>query len=139
MTQAYGRGTPDDHLERKFYSRYPLLGVLLLLGIDLVLFGSWGALIWMAQMIWIPFWAAGVINGIGHSWGYRNGQTRDHSRNIIPWGIIVGGEELHNNHHLDPHSPRLSRQWWELDLGWWYIKLLKLLGLAKVDEYWKTK
>ena len=96
----------------------------------MVLFGGWGALIWAIQMLWIPFWAAGVINGIGHWIGYRNGHTKDHSRNISPWGIVIGGEELHNNHHLDPASPKLSKNWFEFDIGWMYIYILSSLRLA---------
>jgi stearoyl-CoA desaturase (delta-9 desaturase) len=95
-------------------------------------FGWIGAIIWGIQMIWIPFWAAGVVNGIGHWWGYRNGETKDRSCNIVPWGIVIGGEELHNNHHLDPASARLSRRWWEFDIGWMYIRLLSVLRLATV-------
>ena len=91
-----------------------------------------GALVWVVQMVWIPFWAAGVINGIGHWWGYQNGETRDLSRNISPWGIIIGGECLHNNHHLEPANPKLSRRWFEFDIGWMYITLLRWVGLAHV-------
>jgi len=100
----------------------------------LLLFGPWGVLVWGVQMIWIPFWAAGVINGLAHWWGYRNGETKDFSRNIIPIGIIVGGEELHNNHHLDPASPKFSRRWFEFDIGWMYIKALEAVGLAKLKS-----
>lgn len=132
VLETYGKGTPDDIIERKLYTPHSKLGILLLLLIDVLLFGYWGLLVWGVQMIWIPFWAAGVINGIGHYWGYRNGTTRDQSRNITPWGIIIGGEELHNNHHLDPASPRLSRRWFEFDIGWFYIKLLEKLKLAKI-------
>jgi stearoyl-CoA desaturase (delta-9 desaturase) len=100
--------------------------------IDLLLFGPAGFLMWGVQMLWIPFWAAGVINGLAHWWGYRNGETRDTSRNLVPWGIVVGGEELHNNHHLNPASPKLSLKPWEFDIGWLYIRLFMLLGLAKL-------
>jgi stearoyl-CoA desaturase (delta-9 desaturase) len=103
-----------------------------MLVIDLVLFGPWGFLVWGVQMVWIPFWAAGMINGLAHWWGYRNGDTNDHSRNISPIGIIVGGEELHNNHHLDPASPKFSRKSWEFDIGWFYIRILESLRLAKI-------
>jgi len=89
-------------------------------------------LIWLVQMAWIPFWAAGVVNGVGHWWGYRNGDTRDESRNIFPWGIVIGGEELHNGHHTDPSSPKLSQKWWEFDIGWMYIRMFEILGLATV-------
>jgi stearoyl-CoA desaturase (delta-9 desaturase) len=99
---------------------------------NIIVFGWIGAIIWGIQMLWIPFWAAGVVNGVGHWWGYRNGETKDRSRNIVPWGIVIGGEELHNNHHLDPASARLSRRWWEFDIGWMYIRLLSALRLATV-------
>lgn len=132
MVMQYGSGTPTDWVERRIYSAWPWLGVILMLAIDLVAFGWWGVLVWGVQMAWIPFWAAGVINGLAHWWGYRNGQTRDHSRNLVPWGIIVGGEELHNNHHLAPASAKLSQHWWEFDIGWMYISCLSWAGLAKV-------
>ena len=132
MVDAYGVGTPDDWVERNLYSAHSRLGIGILLVLNTVIFGWWGLLVWGVQMIWIPFWAAGVINGIGHWWGYRNGKTKDHSRNISPWGIIIGGEELHNNHHLDPASARLSKNWWEFDIGWFYIRTLTVLGLAKL-------
>jgi len=135
VVEQYGVGTPNDWIEKHLYTPYSWLGVFLLLLIDLYLFGFLGLIVWTIQMIWIPFWAAGVINGIGHFWGYRNGETREHSRNIIPWGIIIGGEELHNNHHLDPASPKLKRRWFEIDMGWIYIKLLSLLGLAKIRRF----
>jgi len=130
MVKTYGVGTPDDWMERNIYSAHSRLGIGILLVLNTLIFGWWGILIWSIQMIWIPFWAAGVINGIGHWIGYRNGETKDHSRNISPWGIIIGGEELHNNHHLDPASPRLSKTWWEFDIGWMWFKLFELLGLA---------
>ena len=130
MVTQYGAGTPDDWVERNIYSKHSKLGILLMLLIDMVLFGWWGLVVWGIQMIWIPFWAAGVINGIGHWTGYRNGITKDHSRNISPLGIVIGGEELHNNHHLDPANPRLSRRWFEFDIGWAYIRLLSVLRLA---------
>jgi stearoyl-CoA desaturase (delta-9 desaturase) len=130
MVSNYGVGTPDDWMERNIYSKHSRLGITLLLLVNLLWFSWWGLLIWGVQMIWIPFWAAGVINGVGHWWGYQNGKTRDCSRNIIPWGIVVGGEELHNNHHLDPSSGKLSRRWWEFDIGWTYIKLLEFVSLA---------
>ena len=132
MVKQYGVGTPDDWIERNLYSKYSRLGITLLLAINLLWFSYWGLLIWGIQMIWIPFWAAGVINGIGHYWGYRNGETKDHSRNISPWGIIIGGECLHNNHHLDPANPRLSRRWFEFDIGWMWITILRKLQLATV-------
>jgi stearoyl-CoA desaturase (delta-9 desaturase) len=132
MVAQYGVGTPDDWIENNLYSKHSRLGIILLLIINLLCFSWWGLLIWGIQMIWIPFWAAGVVNGIGHWIGYRNGNSKDHSRNISPIGIIIGGEELHNNHHLDPASPRLSRQWFEFDIGWAWICILQRLGLAKL-------
>ena len=134
MIDAYGVGTPNDWIERHLYTPYHKLGILLILVIDLVLFGPWGFLVWGIQMIWIPFWAAGVINGIGHWWGYRNHNTRDYSRNIVPWGIIVGGEELHNNHHRNPASPKLSSKLWEFDIGYLYLNLFRLIRLAKLTK-----
>ena len=134
MVLQYGVGTPDDWLERKVYSLHSRLGILLMLVIDLLFFGPWGLIVWGVQMIWIPFWAAGVVNGIGHWWGYRNGQTKDNSRNILPIGFIIGGEELHNNHHLEPASAKLSKRWFEVDVGWMYIKLFKFLHLAKIKN-----
>ena len=127
----YGKGTPKDWIERKIYTPHHKVGILLMLGIDLLLFGPIGFIIWGVQMIWIPFWAAGTINGLGHWWGYRNGDTKDHSHNIFPIGILVGGEELHNNHHLDPANPKLSRRWFEFDIGWMWFMGLKKLRLAK--------
>ena len=132
MVSTYGRGTPADWVERNIYTPNSRLGIGLVLVLNTVMFGWWGPVIWGIQMIWIPLWAAGVINGLGHWWGYRNGETRDLSRNLVPWGIWVGGEELHNNHHLDPASARLSRNWWEFDVGWMYICILQTLRLATV-------
>lgn len=132
MIRQYGTGTPNDWIEHKLYTAYPWYGVLIMLAIDLAWFGAWGAMVWAVQMIWIPFWAAGVINGAAHWIGYRNGETRDRSCNLVPWGIVIGGEELHNNHHLDPGSARLSRRWFELDIGWLWLCLLRSCGLAKV-------
>jgi len=134
FVMKYGMGTPKDWIERKLYTPHTRLGILLMLVIDLVLFGPWGLLVWGVQMVWIPFWAAGMINGLAHWWGYRNGETKDFSRNISPIGIVVGGEELHNNHHLDPASPKFSRKPWEFDIGWMYICILSKLGLAKVKS-----
>ena len=131
----YGHGTPDDWLERHVYTPGQKLGILLMLAIDLVLFGLVpGALIWGVQMVWIPFWAAGVINGVGHFWGYRNYACADASTNILPWGILIGGEELHNNHHAYATSARLSSKWYEFDIGWLYIRLLEILGQARVKK-----
>ena len=132
MIMRYGAGTPKDWIERKLYTPHHRLGILLMLLLDLVLFGAWGFVVWAVQMLWIPFWAAGFINGMGHWWGYRNGETGDQSRNVAPWGILIGGEELHNNHHLDPANPKLSRRWWEFDIGWMWFKLFAAVGLARV-------
>lgn len=132
VLDTYGSGTPNDWIEKNLYTQYNKLGILIMLIINLLLFGLWGWLVWGIQMIWIPLWAAGVINGLGHWYGYKNGTTRDCSRNLIPWAIVVGGEELHNNHHLDPASPRLSRRWFEFDIGWFYIKTLEFVKLAKL-------
>jgi stearoyl-CoA desaturase (delta-9 desaturase) len=134
MVTQYGVGTPDDWVERNVYTKHSRLGISLLLLVNLLCFSWWGLLIWAIQMIWIPFWAAGVINGIGHWTGYTNGSTKDHSRNISPWGIIVGGEELHNNHHLEPANPKLSRRWFEFDIGWLWLKLFSFLKLAKISK-----
>ena len=129
---SYSKGTPNDWIERKLYTPYNFYGILLMLIIDLVLFGPWGLLIWGIQLAWIPFWAAGVINGVGHWWGYKNGDTRDQSTNIVPWGILIGGEELHSNHHLEPANPKLSRRWFEFDIGWMWFNLFKFVRLAKL-------
>ncbi|MCE1171612.1 MAG: fatty acid desaturase [Azovibrio sp.] len=129
----FGYGTPDDWLERHVY-RHNLLGILLMLGIDLLLFGPLGLSIWAVQMLWIPFWAAGVINGLGHFWGYRNFASGDASTNLLPWGILIGGEELHNNHHTFATSAKLSNRWYEFDIGWLYIRILAALGLARVKR-----
>ncbi len=130
----YTHGTPDDWMERQVYGRYPNRGILLMFLIDLLLFGLPGITIWAIQMVWIPFFAAGVINGIGHYWGYRNYETQDASTNIVPWGILIGGEELHNNHHAFASSAKFSSKWWEFDLGWLYIRLLASLGLGRVKK-----
>jgi len=130
----YGHGTPDDWLERHVYTPHTFAGIFTLLAIQLVLFGPIGLTIWAVQMIWIPFFAAGVINGIGHYWGYRNFACEDASTNIVPWGILIGGEELHNNHHAYGSSAKLSNRWYEFDIGWVYIRTLELLGLANVKK-----
>ncbi|RMD78881.1 MAG: acyl-CoA desaturase [Gammaproteobacteria bacterium] len=132
--EQYGKGTPDDWLERHLYTPHNKLGIGLMLGIDLLLFGPIGLTLWAVQMIWIPFFAAGVINGVGHYWGYRNFQSPDASTNIVPWGILIGGEELHNNHHAFPASAKLSVRPWELDIGWLYIRIAEALGLARVRK-----
>ena len=127
-----GHHTPDDWIEQHVYSRYPSHGIVILLILLTALFNGWGIVMWLVQMAWIPFWAAGVINGLGHWWGYRNGETQDRSRNIFPIGFWIGGEELHNNHHLSPANPRLSMKPWEFDIGWFYIRLFEKFGLAQV-------
>ena len=128
--ERYGHGTPDDWLERNVYRR-SVLGVSLMLIVNVALFGPIGLTIWAVQMLWIPLFAAGVINGIGHYWGYRNYDCSDASTNIVPWGILIGGEELHNNHHSFATSAKLSSKWYEFDIGWMYIRALELVGLAK--------
>ena len=133
--ERYGHGTPDDWLERNLYALPYKLGIVVMLGIDVALFGIWpGVLIWGVQMVWIPFWAAGVVNGIGHFWGYRNFACADASTNFFPVGILIGGEELHNNHHAFATSAKLSNKWYEFDIGWLYIRLMEMLGLAKVKK-----
>ncbi len=132
--EKFGQGTPDDWMERNVYAAHSVLGISIMMIIDIALFGFIGITIWAVQMMWIPFFAAGVINGIGHYWGYRNFQPEDASRNIVPWGIIIGGEELHNNHHAYVSSARLSNKWWEFDIGWMYIRILEALGFAQVKK-----
>jgi stearoyl-CoA desaturase (delta-9 desaturase) len=133
--ERYGHGTPDDWLERNVYSKFKILGLTLMGVVDIILFGIVpGVLILATQIVWIPFWAAGVINGIGHCWGYRHWSTPDASTNIVPLGILIGGEELHNNHHAYPTSARLSTKWYEFDVGWMYIRILEALGLARVKH-----
>jgi stearoyl-CoA desaturase (delta-9 desaturase) len=132
--ERYGRGTPDDWLERHVYTPHSGKGIALLLLIDLILFGPIGLTIWAVQMLWITVTAAGVINGIGHYWGYRNFSCEDASTNILPWGIVIGGEELHNNHHAYGSSAKLSNRWYEFDIGWLYIRTLEILGLANVKK-----
>jgi stearoyl-CoA desaturase (delta-9 desaturase) len=132
--ERYGYGTPDDWIERNIYTKHSAKGIALMLIINVILFGPIGLTIWAIQMLWTPIFAAGVINGIGHYWGYRNFQAEDASRNIVPWGILIGGEELHNNHHAYATSARLSNKWYEFDIGWMYIRILEMLGLAKVKK-----
>ena len=132
MVNTYGVGTPSDWMEHNVYTPHSRLGISILFLLNFWLFGWIGALIWGIQMIWIPLWAAGVINGVGHYWGYKNGQTLDHSCNIAPWGIIIGGEELHNNHHLDPANSKLSKRWFEFDIGWMWIKIFSYANLIKI-------
>lgn len=140
--EKYGVGTPNDWVERNIYSRFATVGLSLTAVIDIFLFGFVpGVLIFVTQIAWIPFWAAGVINGAGHFFGYRNFKHGEGklsnvhaSRNILPWGILIGGEELHNNHHADASSAKFSRKWWEFDIGWMYIRILEFLGLATVKK-----
>lgn len=142
MVAKYSHGTPTDWLERKVYSPHSAKGIFLMLFLDLFLFGVPGITIWAIQMMWIPFHAAGVVNGIGHHWGYRNFECPDAARNIIPWGFWIGGEELHNNHHTFASSAKFSIKWWEFDMGWMYIRILSFLGLVKVKNYlqnWRWK
>ncbi|MCM8595085.1 fatty acid desaturase [Accumulibacter sp.] len=133
--ERYGRGTPDDWIERHLYTPWHKLGIVIMLAIDVLVFGVVaGPTIWVVQIAWIPFWAAGVINGLGHYWGYRNFNSPDASTNLCPWGILIGGEELHNNHHSFATSARLSNRWYEFDIGWLYIRLLAGVGLARVKK-----
>jgi stearoyl-CoA desaturase (delta-9 desaturase) len=132
MLATYGRGTPDDWIERHLYTPHGNWGPTLLAVINIALFGVVGMAIWAVQMMWIPFWAAGVVNGIGHWWGYRNFETPDKSANVMPLAIWVGGEELHNNHHAFPSSAKFSVRRFEFDLGWLMIQMLSALGLARV-------
>ncbi len=130
----YGHGTPDDWIERHVYDKHSVLGVSLMLIINVLLFGALGLAVWAVQMAWIPIWAAGVINGVGHFWGYRNFEAQDASTNVSPWGIIIGGEELHNNHHTYPTSAKFSVKPYEFDIGWAYITVLSWLGLANAKK-----
>jgi stearoyl-CoA desaturase (delta-9 desaturase) len=132
--EKYGHGTPDDWLERHVYAGHAMLGIATMLIVDVALFGAIGITIWAVQMLWIPVTAAGIINGLGHYWGYRNFACNDASTNIVPWGILIGGEELHNNHHAYGTSAKLSSRWWEIDIGWMYIRILQALGLANVRK-----
>ncbi|PKO51718.1 MAG: acyl-CoA desaturase, partial [Betaproteobacteria bacterium HGW-Betaproteobacteria-21] len=131
--ERYGHGTPDDWIERHVYRR-SVVGISLMLIINLVAFGPLGLTIWAVQMMWIPIWAAGVVNGLGHYIGYRNFDCSDASTNLVPWGILIGGEELHNNHHSFATSAKLSARWYEFDIGWMYIRMLELVGLAKAKK-----
>jgi stearoyl-CoA desaturase (delta-9 desaturase) len=132
--EKYGHGTPDDWLEHNLYTRHTWKGIQLMLIINVLLFGVIGVTVWAVQMMWIPVMAAGIINGIGHFWGYRNYDCVDASTNISPWGILIGGEELHNNHHTFATSAKLSSKWYEFDIGWMYIRILEILHLAKVKR-----
>jgi stearoyl-CoA desaturase (delta-9 desaturase) len=130
--EKYGRGTPDDWLERNLYRRFSFVGVGSMLVMDLVLFGLPGITMWAVQMMSIPLLAAGIINGVGHHTGYRNFECEDASRNVVPWGLLLGGEELHNNHHAFPSSARFSMRPWEVDIGWGYLVVLRFFGLARI-------
>ena len=132
--RIYGKNCPEDWIERNLYSRFTFGGIALMAVIDLALFGVIGITVWAIQMMWIPVWAAGVINGLGHAVGYRNFECRDAATNLLPWGILIGGEELHNNHHTYPNSAKLSVRKWEFDMGWLWIRLFSLCGLAKVQR-----
>jgi stearoyl-CoA desaturase (delta-9 desaturase) len=130
----FGHGTPDDWIEHNIYSKFSWQGVAIMLIVDVFLFGAIGLTVWAVQMLWIPITAAGVINGIGHYWGYRSFDCEDASRNIVPWGILIGGEELHNNHHTFATSAKLSNKWYEFDIGWMYIQIMSAVGLATVKK-----
>lgn len=132
--ERFGHNTPNDWIERHLYTRHSALGVSLMLIIDVALFGALGLTVWAIQMVWIPITAAGIINGFGHYWGYRNFEAADASTNVSPWGILIGGEELHNNHHTYPTSAKLSVKPYEFDIGWVYIRVLQTLGLASVKK-----
>jgi stearoyl-CoA desaturase (Delta-9 desaturase) len=132
--KKYGHGTPDDWLERNLYTRFSWQGVGVMMVIDLALFGAAGLAVWAVQMAWIPITAAGIINGLGHWWGYRNFEAADASTNLSPWGILIGGEELHNNHHTYPTSAKLSVKPYEFDIGWMYIRMMEMVGLATVRK-----
>ncbi len=132
--EKFGHGTPDDWLEHNVYSKFSWQGVAIMLIVDVFLFGAIGLTVWAVQMLWIPITAAGIINGIGHYWGYRNFDCEDASTNIMPWGILIGGEELHNNHHTFATSAKLSNKWYEFDIGWLYIQIMSAVGLATVKK-----
>jgi stearoyl-CoA desaturase (delta-9 desaturase) len=134
IVKAYGHGTPDDWWERKVFTGRDMTGIVLMLIVNLLAFGPIGLTVWAAQMAWIPIFAAGLINGAGHWCGYRNFETADTATNLVPWGILIGGEELHNNHHAFASSARFSNKPWEFDIGWFYIRTLQILGLAKVKK-----
>jgi stearoyl-CoA desaturase (delta-9 desaturase) len=132
--EKYGAGTPDDWLERNVYTGHSATGVVLMMLINIALFGVIGVTVWAIQMMWIPIMATGIINGIGHYWGYRNYDCNDAATNVFPWGILIGGEELHNNHHTFGTSAKLSSKWYEFDIGWMYIRMMEIVGLAKVKK-----
>lgn len=133
VLEKYGTGTPSDWFERQLNGRFQWLGLGAMLTLDVYLFGVVpGTLVWLGQLLWVPFWAAGVVNGLGHAVGYRNFSIKGASRNIFPWAIWLGGEELHNNHHADPTSARFQARWFEFDVGWAYLRLLSRVGLARI-------
>jgi stearoyl-CoA desaturase (Delta-9 desaturase) len=132
MVYNFSKGTPTDWIERNLYTPHCKLGIVALLCLEVWLFHGWGIVMWLVQMAWVPFHAAGVVNGLGHWWGYRNTDTKDCSRNIFPWDFWIGGECLHNNHHANPASAKLSHKWWEFDIGWMYLCVLEILGLVRV-------
>jgi stearoyl-CoA desaturase (delta-9 desaturase) len=132
MVDRLSVGTPRDWIERNLYARHSRLGIMIMLTIDVALFGWWGFVVWGVQMLWIPFFAAGVVNGLAHWWGYRNYDVADTSRNLWPIAFWIGGEELHNNHHGDGASAKFSKKWWEFDIGWLYIRVLEFFKLAKL-------
>jgi len=134
LLEELGTGTPNDWIEEHLYTPHSRLGILIMLIIDLALFGPVGFVVWGVQMLWIPFWAAGVINGLSHWWGYRNTDTKDTSRNLWPWAVWIGGEELHNNHHADGASAKFKQRWYEIDIGWIYILILEFFNLAKIRK-----
>ncbi|RYF62657.1 MAG: acyl-CoA desaturase, partial [Comamonadaceae bacterium] len=132
--KKFGHGTPDDWIERHLYSRFSWQGIVLTLIVNVTLFGALGLTVWAVQMMWIPVWAAGVVNGLGHFWGYRNFEAQDASTNLSPWGVIIGGEELHNNHHTYPTSAKFSVKKYEFDIGWGWIRAMEMIGWAKVKK-----
>ena len=134
ILDQYGSGTPNDWIEQNLYSKYPRAGLILFTMVNLFLFSWWGLLVTFL-VIWFPsFGAAGIVNGLGHWWGYKNKETNDHSRNILPLGILIGGEELHNNHHIDSMNPKFSKRWFEVDIGWMWINIFKALGLIQLKK-----
>jgi stearoyl-CoA desaturase (delta-9 desaturase) len=133
VIDSYGKGIQEDFIERNLYTRFSRYGIILMLILDVLFFGFSGILVWIVQMAWIPFWAAAVVNGLCHWFGYRNENTKDESKNLFPWGIIVGGEELHNNHHISPGNPSMKIRSWEIDEGWFWIKVLEKCKLAKIN------
>lgn len=131
IIEHFGKGVPDDWIERNLYTRYPFLGIFIMLAIDLLLAGPWGFIAWLLQIAWGPIWAGFVVNVLGHLIGYRNHNLPDHSRNLTPWGMFALGEEMQNNHHKDESNPNFAHKWWEFDPGWMYIRIFKFFKLAK--------